>query len=69
MTDQTSSDHLRIITTFEKRSAITKSPKLRSKLLRLTQLYRDLAARAEDRRLVREIALGQTFSESCPPGG
>jgi hypothetical protein len=69
MTDQTSSDHLRLISTFEKRSAITKGPKFSSKLLRLAELYRDLAARAEDRRLVREIALGQTFSESCPPGG
>lgn len=69
MTDQTSDDHLRMVSTFEKLSATTKSPELSSNLGKLIKLYRDLAAQAEGRRLVREIALGQALSQSSPPGG
>ena len=51
-----SSDHMSVAITFETRAAATKLPRLRANLLKLAQIYRDMAAQAEDRRLVRKIA-------------
>jgi hypothetical protein len=64
MTDRTSDEHLRVVTTFQKAPS-----KLDAALPALTHLWRDAAAWAEERRLVREIASGSALSESSPPGG
>jgi len=65
MTDRTSDEHLRLVTTFQK----APSSRLDAALLALTELCRGVAAQAEDRRRVREIASGSALSESSPPGG
>jgi hypothetical protein len=55
------SDHLSVATTFETRAAATRLPRLKANLLKLARVYREMAAQAEDRRLVRKDADERSF--------
>lgn len=54
MAGSKSCEHLRFAAAFEERATATKQSKLKANLLKLAKLHRDLAAQAEQRRLVSE---------------
>jgi hypothetical protein len=54
MVGSRSNEHLRLAVTFEQRATTTKPSRLRSNLLKLAKLYRELAARAELRQRIAE---------------
>jgi hypothetical protein len=47
-------EHLRFAAAFEERATAMKQSRLKANLLKLAKLHRDLAAQAEQRRLVTE---------------
>jgi hypothetical protein len=49
-----SNEHLRLAVAFEQRATATKPSRLRTNLLTLAKLYRELAARAELRQRISE---------------
>jgi hypothetical protein len=54
MADSRSAEHLRFAAAFERRATATKPSRLRTHLLKLAKLHRELAAQAELRWLIRE---------------